>query len=240
MINYLKNFFSWLLTVLGVIVLFGCTQPTDLSLQESLLIPTNVTVKEHENKLNTVTVTWEIGTEKSEYYWIYYSRTNDTTALTSPQVKQISYSSWDEIGTCDIVLNESGTYYFWVKAANDYSSDSASSDFSLPASYDFVLEYLTVPANLTAEKFGTTPFSGIKLSWNSTNAPYYQIYWATTDKFETAKKLTTTSITWDKLSESVYNWEKGKTYYFWVKSANGFSETEVDSDFCSGISYTYN
>ena len=210
---------------------------------KALTVPTNLEVKAHESKLNTVTLTWSTGTDVAEYYWIYYSSTNDTTALTRPQTKQSSYSSWKDTGTgtCDIVLDKSGTYYFWVKAANGYGEDSPSSAFSTVASHQFTYQPLSVPENLNAEKYGEgTSFPGIKLSWNPTNAPYYHIYWSESNDSSTAKKLTTTSLTYDTIYESVYELKKGTTYYFWVKSANGYSPADSDSGFSKSISFTYN
>ena len=234
-----QRFISCLFMILVVVFLFGCKQePTQ---QEALSVPTNVAVKAHESKLNTVTVTWSTGNDVAEYYWIYYSTTNNTASLTTPQETKYSSSLWNGTGTCDIVLNKSGTYYFWVKAANSYDSKSPTSAFSDVATYEFTLQSLSVPQNLKAEKDGEgKSYAGIKLSWNTTNAPYYHIYWSESDDSNTAKKLTTTSLAYDTIYESSYDLQKGRTYYFWVKSANGYSPADSDSGFSNGISFTYN
>ena len=203
--------------------------------------PTDVMVKAHESKLNTVTVTWSTGNDVAQYYWIYYSTTNNTASLTTPQVKEYSSSLWKGTGTCDIVLDKSGIYYFWVKAANGNASEIPTSTFSDVSTFQFTYQSLSVPQNLKAEKDGEgKSYAGIKLSWNTTKAPYYHIYWSESDDSNTAKKLTTTSLTYDTIYESSKNLKKGTTYYFWVKSANGYSPADSDSGFSKGISFTYN
>ena len=251
-----QRFISCLFMILVVVFLFGCKQPTDSETGAptqpgtgaptqpgtgALPSPTNLSVTAAEDAENFVTLTWSTGTDVAEYYWIYYSTTNDTTALKSPQ-KKVSLFLWDEgTGTCDIGLDKSGTYYFWVKAANGYGEDSPSSAFSTVASHQFTYQPLSVPENLNAEKYGEgTSFPGIKLSWNPTNAPYYHIYWSESNDSNTAKKLTTTSSIYDTIYESVYELKKGTTYYFWVKSANGYSPADSDSGFSNSISFTYN
>ncbi len=207
---------------------------------KELTVPTNLAVKAHETISNTVTLTWSTGTDVAEYYWIYYSTTNYTATLTSPQKKEYGSSLWKGTGTCDIVLDKSGTYYFWVKAANGYGIDSPSSDFSTVASHQFTVKSLSVPQNVKAEKYESTSYPGIKLSWDTTNAPYYHIYWSESNNSGTAKKLTSTSLAYDTIYESSYDLQKGRTYYFWVKSANGYSPADSDSAFSSVASFTYN
>lgn len=208
---------------------------------KELTVPTNVTVKDHGTTLNTVTVTWNTGTDVAEYYWIYYSSTNDTSALTSPKKKEYSSSLWKGTGTCDIVLDKSGTFYFWVKAANGYGDDSPSSAFSTSTSHQFTVQELSIPQNIKAEKYENTSYPGIKLSWDTTNAPYYHIYWSESNDSGTAKKLGLgTSLTYDTIYESSYDLKKGTTYYFWVKSANGYSPADSDSAFSSVASFAYN
>lgn len=234
-----QRFISCLFMILVVVFLFGCKQePTQ---QEALSVPTNVAVKAHESKLNTVTVTWSTGNDVAQYYWIYYSTTNNTASLTTPQVKEYSSSLWKGTGTCDIVLDKSGIYYFWVKAANGNASEIPTSTFSDVSTFQFTYQSLSVPQNLKAEKDGEgKSYAGIKLSWNTTKAPYYHIYWSESNDSSTAKKLTTTSLTYDTIYESVYELKKGTTYYFWVKSANGYSPADSDSVFSNSISFTYN
>lgn len=237
----LKRFIACLATMLVVVVLFGCKHDADSSGQQGALpAPTGVTVAAHPDKLNTVTVTWQTGDEVAKYYWIYYSTTNNTASLTTPQEQEYSSSLWKGTGTCDIVLDTSGTYYFWVKAANGYDLKSPASDFSTAASYVFTIQSLTAPTNVKAEKYESASYPGIKLSWDTTKAPYYHIYWSESNDSNTAKKLTTTSTTSDTMYESVYSLKKGTTYYFWVKSANGFSPAASDSGFSTVASFTYN
>ena len=206
---------------------------------KELPAPTGVTVETHADKLNTVTLTWQTSDEVAEYYWIYYSTTNDTASLTTPQKREYRSSLWKGTGTCDIVLDKSGTYYFWVRAASDYSTEAGASTFSTATSCVFTSQTLVAPTNVKAEKYESAS-SGIKLSWDTTKAPYYHIYWAESNDSSTAKKLTSTSTNSDTIYESVYDLKKGTTYYFWVKSANGFSPADSDSDFSSVASFLYN
>ena len=207
---------------------------------KELAVPANVTVTAHADKLNTVTVTWQTGADVATYYWIYYSTTNDTASLTTPQERKYSSSLWEGTGTCDIVLDKSGTYYFWVRAANGYDTKSPASDFSMVASHQFTLKELTAPTNIKAEKLESVSYPGIELSWDTTKAPYYHIYWSESNDSSTAKKLASTSTNSDTIYENVSDLKKGTTYYFWVKSANGFSPADSDSDFSTVASFTYN
>ena len=98
--------------------------------ENPLSAPTNVTVGA-SSKTNYVNVTWE-NSSGAAYYWIYYNSTNYSSTAT-----YATYSSSGTYGT-DIKLSESGTYYFWVKAADGYyGSSSATSDFSEVATYTF-------------------------------------------------------------------------------------------------------
>ena len=205
---------------------------------KDLVVPTSVTAETSTD--NTVTVTWQTGDEVAEYYWIYYSTTNDTASLTTPQERKYSSSLWKGTGTCDIVLDKSGTYYFWVRAASDYSTEAGASGFSESQSYAFTSQPLVAPTNVKAEKNESASSPGIKLSWDTTKAPYYHIYWAESNDSSTAKELTSTSTNSGTIYESVYDLKKGTTYYFWVQSANGFSPADSDSDFSTVASFMYN
>ena len=104
------------------------TPSTEQENEESgLSAPTGVTVKASSNT-NYVTVKWT--NNEAPYYWIYYNSTNDCSTATLATT--YGYSG------IDIKLSESGTYYFWVKAADgNYYSSSATSDFSEVATYTF-------------------------------------------------------------------------------------------------------
>lgn len=110
-----------------------CTNKLDNNEDDSstvtLLAPTGVKVTA-SSITNYVTVKWT--DNGAAYYWVYYSATNDSSLATCAT----KYSTTGKYGF-DIRLTASGTYYFWVKAADGYSADSATSGFSDVASYVF-------------------------------------------------------------------------------------------------------
>ena len=182
-----------------------------------LKVPTNVQAELSTTELNTVTVSWT--TTGANYYRVYYGTTNDTASaiLLSDTVSSTSYSK---------TFSASGTYYFWVKSANGYNDTDPTSDFSAVVSYDFVHQDLPVPANLTAAKDGAGEYSGIKLTWDSTKSAYYHVYWGTTNDVSAAKKLDYVYENSKKVYADIHKLVSGTTYYFWVKSANGYNDTD--------------
>ena len=124
---FAKSFF----VVLALITFFGCQNPSasNNSTPVDPNAPTGVTVELATAK-NTVKVKWT--DNNSAYYWIYYNSSNDTSTATC--VTKSASSSNSTYGY-EITLSSSGTYYFWVKAADGYHSDSVTSDFSEPATF---------------------------------------------------------------------------------------------------------
>lgn len=79
---------------------------------------------------NTVKVTWTNNGAKR--YWIYYNTSDDTATATCASRSGISGTYGYEI-----TLSASGTYYFWIKAADGYDSTDKTGDFSSSISYNF-------------------------------------------------------------------------------------------------------
>ena len=180
----------------------------------TLTAPTDVTATTSDVQ-NVITVTWTAS--DAAYYWIYCNTTNDSSTATKKVSAYESLYVSNGTGSYDCVFEESGTYYFWVKAADGSLSSSGTSDFSDSASCAFTYTELTAPTNLTAQSNGSTSYPGIKLSWTSTGSAYYHIYWNTENNSSTATKLSyfcsTNSYT---IYDNVYDMSSGTTYYFWV------------------------
>ena len=96
-----------------------------------LPVPEGVTVSASTTK-NKVTVKWtDNGSAK---YWIYYNTENNTaTAICETKFAD----SYECTYGYDISLPSSGTYYFWVKSADGYDTDSNTSDFSDVVNYTY-------------------------------------------------------------------------------------------------------
>ena len=200
---------------------------------ETLTAPENLAVTLSGTTKNTVDLTWD-SVEGIKYYWIYYSTTNDSSTAT-----YYGYEYSDTKTT--VTLLKSGAYYFWVKSASSYHSDSqaTSSDFSTVQSIVFTHEELSAPTELKAEKYINTNYPGIKLSWTSSQSAYYLIYWATENDSSKAKEIITySSSNQYTIYENVYNLESGTTYYFWVKSSDTYSGSNL-SAFSDVVSITY-
>ena len=202
---------------------------------ETIDAPTNLTVKLSSTVKNTVDLNWD-AVDGIKYYWIYYATEND--------VSKAKYKTYEYSDTkTSIALPESGTYYFWIKSANSYYSsydnNATSSDFSTESSVYFTHEELFAPTNTKAERLNSISYPGIKLSWDSAKAPCYHIYWATENDSSKATYLTSTSINSDTIYENVYNLVSGTTYYFWIKSSDGYSTSEYSSNFSEVASFTY-
>ena len=95
----------------------------------SLTIPTGITVAA-SSTTNQVKIKWT--NNGSAYYWVYYSKSNDSSTATCAT----RFSSSGTYGY-DVALAETGTYYFWVKSSDGNSKTSVTSDFSVAASFDF-------------------------------------------------------------------------------------------------------
>src|SRR5574344_1301367 len=195
--------------------------------ENQLKAPTDVTV-ESSSKTNYVTVKWtNTGAAK---YWVYYNSSNDTSTATCA-------SKYETSGTygCDIALSSSGTYYFWVKSADGYSSSSNTSVFSSVVSYSFTYVSLSVPTGIEVSVSTKTNYVTVK--WTNTGAAKYWVYYNSINDTSTAtcasKYETSGTYGCDILLSST------GTYYFWVKSADGYNSTSATSDFSTAATYTF-
>ena len=226
---FAKSFF----VVLALITFFGCQNPSasNNSTPVDPNAPTGVTVELATAK-NTVKVKWT--DNNSAYYWIYYNSSNDTSTATC--VTKSASSSNSTYGY-EITLSSSGTYYFWVKAADGYHSDSVTSDFSEPATFDFTYTDLTVPSNVTV--VSTSTRNTVKVTWTDNGAPRYWIYYNSSNDTETATCATKSASS----SNSTYGYEitlsSSGTYYFWVKAADGYHSDSVTSDFSEPATFDF-
>jgi hypothetical protein len=158
---------------------------------------------------------------------VYYNTSNDSS--TAKVLTDYTYSS-----KYSTTLSETGTYYFWVRAADDFTSSSSLSSFSNVASLSFTYTKLKVPTNVQVE-LSTTELNTVTVSWTTTGANYYRVYYGTTND-------TASAILLDKwISSTSYSktFSASGTYYFWVKSANGYSDTDPTSDFSAVVSYNF-
>ena len=131
-------------------------------------------------------------------------------------------------------LSTTGTYYFWVRAADDFTSSSSLSSFSNVASLSFTYTDMQVPSNVQIE-LSTSKLNTVTVSWTTTGAKYYRVYYGTTNDTASAILLSNTVLS-PSYSKT---FSASGTYYFWVKSANGFLATSAASDFSSVVSYNF-
>ena len=203
---------------------------------KTLIAPTNLKVEASSTTLNTLDLSWD-KVDGVKYYWIFYSTENDSFTA---KYYDDAYSNKKSI-----TLSESGTYYFWVKSADSYYSsygnNSECSDFSNMSQFNFTHKELSAPLNLKATKYDYSS-KGIQLEWDSANARYYHIYWATENDSAKAKYLDSTSLNKDVISEEYNDLKTGTTYYFWVKSADSYYSSSGNnscSTFSEPVSFTY-
>lgn len=193
----------------------------------SLSAPTNLKVSLSETYANTVSLTWD-EEKSSANYWIYCSTTNDSSSAT----KKTSYG----YKNYSMQLTKTGTYYFWVKAANGLGSTDGSSEFSQVAIIEFSHEDLSAPTAFTATGSGNS----VKLSWAETRTssgliPYcWWIYYGT----ENDSSKATLKSRWGYQDYPITLPASG-TYYFWVKAADSYDSTSPASDFSTVATYTY-
>jgi len=157
---------------------------------------------------------------------VYYNTSNDSS--TAKVLTDYTFSS-----KYSTTLSETGTYYFWVRAADDYSSSSSLSSFSNVASLSFTYTALQVPTNVQVT-LSTTELNTVTVSWTTTGANYYRVYYGTTN--DTASAILLKSVFSTSYSKT---FSASGTYYFWVKSANGYNDTDPTSDFSAVASYTW-
>ena len=135
MYSKIKKITLWFITLLALSFM-SCSNSSDDNTENTnnyaFFAPTNVTVSASTTK-NTVTVKWsDVSDSAVEYYYIFYSTSNDTSTLSTPAARTSLSGSYGK----DILLSKSGTYYFWVKAADARSSENTS-DFSEVAIYSY-------------------------------------------------------------------------------------------------------
>ena len=205
----------------------------DFTHETTLIAPTNLKVEASSTTLNTLDLSWD-KVDGVKYYWIFYSTENNSFTA---KYYDAAYSNKKSI-----TLSESGTYYFWVKSADSYYSsygnNSGCSDFSNMSQFNFTHKELSAPLNLKATKYDYSS-KGIQLEWDSANARYYHIYWATENDSAKAKYLDSTSLNTDVISDDL---KTGTTYYFWVKSADNYYSSSGNnscSTFSEPVSFTY-
>ena len=192
-----------------------------------LKAPAGLTVAA-STKTNSVKVTWTDNGAKK--YWVYYNTSDDTATATCA-------SRFETSGThgCEITLSVSGTYCFWIKAADGYNSTDAASAFSDSVSYEFTYTSLSAPTGLTVA--ASTKTNSVKVTWTDNGAKKYWIYYNTSDDTATAtcaSRFETSGTHGCEITLSVSG-----TYYFWIKAADGYYSNDKTSDFSSSISYDF-
>ena len=169
---------------------------------------------------NTVKVTWT--SNGASWYRIYYNKSDDAATA-------ICASKYATSGTDEITLSASGTYYFWIKAADNTETTSAFSD---SVSYDFTYTPLSAPTGLAVE--ASTKPNTVKVTWKHNGAKNYWIYYSKKDDPKSAKRHE---------EYGAYGYEitlsDSGIYYFWIKAADGYSINDKTSDFSKSISYNF-
>ena len=195
--------------------------------KNSLKAPAGLAVAA-STETNTVKVTWTNNGAKR--YWIYYNTSDDTATATCASRSGISGTYGYEI-----TLSASGTYYFWIKAADGYNSSDPASAFSDSVSYDFTYTSLSAPTGLAVA--ASTKTNTVKVTWTNNGAKRYWIYYNTSDDTATATCASRSG------TSGTYGYEitlsASGTYYFWIKAADGYDSTDKTSDFSSSISYNF-
>ena len=190
--------------------------------ENALKAPTGLVVTA-STVINTVKVTWTNNGAKR--YRIYYNTSDDAaTAICAKKLET------DGTSGCEITLFASGTYYFWIKAADGMVDTVPTSAFSDSVSYDFTYTPLPAPTGLAVAASKTT--NTVKVTWTSNGAYWYRIYYSTSDDAATAicaSKYATSGTDEITLSDS-------GTYYFWIKAADN---TETTSAFSDSVSYDF-
>lgn len=192
--------------------------------------PTGVTVTAGTEK-NSVIVKWT--PNGSDSYIIYYNTSNDTSTASIVYNNANAYLATNGYS---FKLSKSGTYYFWVKAVTRISDSDKTSDFSTVVSFNFTL---SLPSTEGLKVVAGSKTNTVKVTWTSNESFYYWIYYNTANDSSTAICATkaadsTTAIKGYKISLP----STGK-YYFWIKSAEGTSDSSNTSDFSSPVEYDF-
>ena len=226
--NRVKKYISIISAILLLCAVIGCNgpvnNPTRTPTAKGVYAPTDVKTELDSNTVNGITISWTDTGAKT--YWVYYNTSNDSS--TAKVLTDYTFSS-----KYSTTLSKTGTYYFWLRAADDLTSSSSLSSFSNVASLSFTYTTLQVPANVQAE-LSTEKLNTITVSWTTTGAKYYWVYYGTTNNTASAILLS------DTVSSTSYSksFSASGTYYFWVKSADGYNNTDQTSDFSNGVSCT--
>ena len=213
--------------------------------ENPLSAPTNVSVTASTSKANTVTVSWNaVENDEITYYWIYYGTANDTSAFTKPNATAYA-GLWvtNGVGSYDITLSESGTYYFWVKAANGIGTSNATkfSNFSTTATYAFTYASLTTPTDISVS-LSSKKANTATVTWTASDAAYYWIYASKTNDTSSLSRPAASAIAglWVTNGTGSYDISLSGSgpHYIWVKAANAsYSATGKSSDFSTAATY---
>ena len=227
--NRVKKYISVISAILLLCAAIGCkgpvNNPTRTPTAKGVYAPTDVKAELDSSTVNGITISWTDTGAKT--YWVYYNTSNDSA--TAKVLTDYTFSS-----KYSTTLSATGTYYFWLRAADDLTSSSSLSSFSNVASLSFTYTTLQVPANVQAE-LSTEKLNTITVSWTTTGAKYYWVYYGTTNNTASAILLS------DTVSSTRYSksFSTSGTYYFWVKSADGNKTDDNTSAFSSVASYTW-
>ena len=195
-------------------------------------VPTNVTVSEGTTYTNSVIVKWKYSTP-SDTYWIYYSTTDNP--LDAVCATNLASTNRAETGE-SVILPASGTYYFWVRSAQGLFDNYDSSDFSASASYNFTYTQLTPPTDLRVVTDSSSS-NTVKVYWTGNKSMAYWIYYSTNNDPTTAKRATVYGNSYSSTHGYSITLPSSATYYFWIKSADGYDDDDGTSDFSKPFVY---
>lgn len=230
--NTIKKYISVISAVLLLCAVIGCNgpvnnptpTPTPTPTANGAYAPTDVKAELDSNTVNGITISWTSTGAKN--YWVYYNTNNDSSTAKV-------LTDWASSSKYSATLSATGTYYFWVRAADDFTSSSSLSSFSNVASLSFTYTDMQVPSNVQIE-LSTSKLNTVTVSWTTTGAKYYRVYYGTTN--DTASAILLDKFISSKTTSYSKTFSASGTYYFWVKSANGYNDTDPTSDFSSVVS----
>lgn len=181
----------------------------------------DLTVTKSAKIKNKVTFTWDGNNTLSlPQYALYQGKTDDFSKATL-RTKNSSKGQ-------EITLNESGTYYFWIKTSNFGSTEGIASAESASVKIDFTYEALVSPAITDATKTG----NNVKITWEDTGAACYLVYYVyekdliTSNKtFKDAKLL---NCFYGRRTGTIENIEAG-CLYVWVVAADDDPSVVADT-----------
>lgn len=197
-----------------------------------LAAPKYVTVSQGTT-LNTVSISWQ--KNGASRYYLYYNNKNDSTTATAIKGDYgLDYVSSYNI-PYTFSLGSTGTYYFWV-VAGDYSGNK--SGYSQSTSYEFTLEEVTSPTNVTVVQ--NSGKNSVRVSWDKNNAAKHKIYYnTTTSNSSYGTEIETVTAATDSNTNKKYAdipISSTGTYYFWVKAVDG---NDTESEFSQMVSANF-